>query len=177
MRTIIPAQAGSIVTSLALASTTMNMTRAIDRISFRRAAEADVPFLLELRRQTMTGHQLASGVRLTEEEQLGRVRDRLECAQIILLSGEPVGLLKVARDGAEWHLVQIQLAPGQQRTGLGGWLVQTVIDDAKRAGASVRLRVLRANPALRLYERLGFRIVKEEPHAYQMEHGDTGTAA
>ena len=148
------------------------MAAAIDNLSFRPAAEADMPFLLGLRRQTMTAHQLASGVRLTEEEQLGRVRDRLECAQIILLSGEPVGLLKVARDGAEWHLIQIQLAPGQQRTGVGGRLVQTVIDDARRAGASLRLRVLRANPARRLYERLGFRIVKEAPHAYEMQLGD-----
>ena len=143
----------------------------IDSLSFRPAAETDMPFLLELRRRTMTDHQLASGVRYTEDEQRERVLTRFECAQIILLSGEPVGLLKVARDGAQWQILQIQIAPGQQRGGLGGWIVQSVIDDAKRAGASLRLRVLKANPARRLYERLGFRIVKEQAHAYEMQLG------
>src|SRR5262249_35509622 len=132
------------------------------------ASEADLPFLVELRRRTMTGHQLASGVLLSEDEQRERVLARFECAQIVLLSAEPVGLLKVARDGLEWQLLQIQIVPAQQGRGLGGWLVRNVIDEAKGAGASLRLRVLRANPARRLYERLGFRIASEEPHAYQM---------
>jgi ribosomal protein S18 acetylase RimI-like enzyme len=135
---------------------------------FRPATEADMPFLVDLRRRTMTAHQLASGVHYSEPEQLERVLARFECAQIVLLSREPAGLLKVARDGTRWQLLQIQVAPERQDAGLGGWLVQTVIADARRAGASLRLRVLRANPARRLYERLGFRIAKEEPHAYEM---------
>ena len=144
------------------------MPATTDRLSFRPATEADLPFLLELRRQTMTPHLLASGVRHTAQEEHERVLERFECAQIILLSGEPAGLLKVARDGSQWQLLQIQLATGRQGAGLGARLVQSVIDDARRAGASLRLRVLRANPARRLYERLGFCIAREEPHAYQM---------
>ena len=82
-------------------STIDAMVTAIDSLSFRPAAETDMPFLLELRRRTMTDHQLASGVRYTEDEQRERVLARFECAQIILLSGEPVGrgsVLGIFRD-------------------------------------------------------------------------------
>jgi phosphoribosylglycinamide formyltransferase-1 len=42
------------------------------------------------------------------------------------------------------------------------------VEEARRAGASLDLDVLKANPARRLYERLGFRIVRETPFAYDM---------
>ena len=144
------------------------MAAATDRVSFRAATRADLPFLVELRRRTMSPHQLASGVFPSGDEQRERVLARFECAQIILFSEEPVGLLKVARDGLEWQLLQIQLVPERQGSGLGGKIVGNLVEEAKAAGASLQLRVLRANPARRLYERLGFRIAGEEPHAYQM---------
>jgi ribosomal protein S18 acetylase RimI-like enzyme len=43
-----------------------------------------------------------------------------------------------------------------------------VIDEARKAGASLRLGVLKANPALRLYQRLGFTVVRESIYAYEM---------
>lgn len=52
-------------------------------VSLRPATEADIPFLLELRRQTMTAHQLASGAEAPERERYERVLYRFECAQII----------------------------------------------------------------------------------------------
>ena len=65
----------------------VTMAAAFDKLSFRPASEADMPFLLELRRRTMTDHQLASGVQYLEHEQRERVLDRFECAQIVLLAG------------------------------------------------------------------------------------------
>jgi len=143
-----------------------------DPLSFRQALEADVPFLLALRERTMAGHQLASGVEPSEAERERRVRARFDCAQIILLAGEPVGLLKVIKDGSQWELMQIQLVPERQRAGLGARIVQSVISDARRAGASLTLRVLRANPARQLYERLGFVVVSEGPHSCEMRLRD-----
>jgi hypothetical protein len=70
-----------------------------------------VPFLLALREQTMTRHQAASGLQPSSEEREQRVRYRYECAHIIEHEGKAAGLFKVARDGLDWQLVQIQLAP------------------------------------------------------------------
>ena len=147
------------------------MTEATEGLTFRIATEADVPFLLELRRKTMSEHLRHSGVEPSEREHTDRVRARFECAEIIMLSGRPVGLLKVARDGKKWSLIQIQLVAEQQCKGLGSSILQELVEDAVHSGASVKLSVLRANPARRLYERLGFRVVNESAHAYEMQLG------
>lgn len=141
---------------------------AAHQIDLRAATEDDVPFLLELRRQTMTAHQIASGIVPSEEERLRRVLVRFECAKVVLLDGRAVGLLKVARDGQDWELIQVQLDPTYQGKGLGELLIRSVIAEAKAAGAALRLSVLRNNPAQRLYERLGFVVVGEAPHSFTM---------
>jgi ribosomal protein S18 acetylase RimI-like enzyme len=143
----------------------------IDRslVSLRAATRADVPFLIELRRQTMTVHQLASGAVSSEDELTSRVLARFECAQIVLISGEPSGLLKTVRDGLQWEIMQVQLIPALHGKGIGTLLLQRIIEDARKAGATLRLNVLKANPARRLYERLGFIVTAEREHAYTMQ--------
>jgi ribosomal protein S18 acetylase RimI-like enzyme len=138
------------------------------QICLRPAIHEDVPFLLELRRQTMHPHLLASGLIPSLQEDMRRVLFRLDCAQVILLANEPVGLLKVSRDGMDWDLIQIQLAPSLQGQGFGAQLIQSVISEARHAGASLKLDVLKANPARRLYERLGFTTIAETAHLFEM---------
>jgi ribosomal protein S18 acetylase RimI-like enzyme len=140
-------------------------------LALRAAREDDVPFLLALREQTMDGHFRASGAESSRELHLERVRVRFECAQIIEHEGRPAGLFKVARDGLDWQLIQIQLAPELQGRGVGQRLIGELIAEARRAGATLSLHVLHANPARRLYERLGFRIVGEGEHEYLMQLG------
>lgn len=139
------------------------------QISYRPATEADVPFLMELRHQTMDAHLRASGVEPTDEEHLRRVLFRFECASIVLFDSRPIGLLKVAREGRCWDLTQIQLVPEMQGRGVGAWLIRGVIAEARDAGASLKLDVLKANPARRLYEKLGFVVVAEGPRAFDMQ--------
>jgi GNAT superfamily N-acetyltransferase len=137
-------------------------------VRLRPAVDEDIPFLLELRRQTMTEHQLASGADASERERHDRVLYRFECAQIIEQGNVPIGTLKLSRDGLDWHLVQIQLTPALQSQGIGARLIEGVIAEARAAGASLRLNVLRTNPARRLYERLGFRVAGEGAHDFEM---------
>ena len=134
----------------------------------RPATKEDIPFLLALRRQTMDAHLLASGVEVSDEYHLERVAYRLDCAQILMAQGAPVGLLKIARGPGEWEILQIQLAPGLQGGGKGRLILQHVIREADAAGIGVRLNVLKANPAKRLYDRLGFELVGETAHEFIM---------
>lgn len=147
------------------------MTEAMEGLAFRSATEADLPFLLELRRKTMSEHLRLSGVEPSQSERFERVLARFECAEIIMLCGNPVGLLKVARDDKSWSLIQIQLVPEQQYKGLGTRILKALLDDAVQSRASVKLSVLKANPARRLYERLGFCVVNASAHAYEMRFG------
>jgi GNAT superfamily N-acetyltransferase len=138
------------------------------QICLRPAIREDVPFLLELRCQTMHPHLLASGLIPSLEEDMRRVLLRFDCAQVILLANKPVGLLKVSRDGMDWDLIQIQLTPSLQGQGFGAQLIQSIISQARQAGASLKLDVLKANPARRLYERLGFTTIAETAHLFEM---------
>jgi ribosomal protein S18 acetylase RimI-like enzyme len=117
----------------------------------------------------MTEHQRASGVEPSEQGHRERVLYRYDCAQIVRRGAERVGLLKLARDEGRWHLIQIQIAPQLHGQGLGQQLLSAVIAEAKQAGVPLVLNVFHANPARRLYERLGFRIVKEGEHEYEMQ--------
>ena len=137
----------------------------------RPATREDIPFLLALRQQTMDAHLLASGVDTSGEYHLERVTYRFDCALILMDQGLPVGLLKVDRGPNEWEILQIQLAPEMQGTGKGRQILENVINEATEVKAGLRLGVLKANPARRLYVRLGFERVGETLHEYIMTRG------
>jgi ribosomal protein S18 acetylase RimI-like enzyme len=64
--------------------------------------------------------------------------------------------------------MQIQLMPSLQGKGIGTRLLQSLVQEAREAGAGLKLSVLKANPARRLYERMGFVVVEEKATAYDM---------
>jgi ribosomal protein S18 acetylase RimI-like enzyme len=74
----------------------------------------------------------------------------------------------VVRQARQWQLVQIQLMPSLQGQDVGTMLLQSLIAEARGAGASLRLSVLKANPAKRLYEPLGFAVISQSESAYEM---------
>jgi ribosomal protein S18 acetylase RimI-like enzyme len=143
-------------------------------ISRRKATPTDLPFLVKLRRETMDLHFAASGVIQSEEEHVQRVLVRFESAEILVQDSEPIGLLKVVREGLNWELVQVQLCPSHQGQGLGTKLLKQLISEAQVANANLRLSVLKANPARRVYERLGFTVVAEMAHAFEMQRPPIG---
>ncbi len=131
-------------------------------LSLRPATVADVPFLVELRRATMAPHEVAAGRVRSPEESLARVLAAFDAAQIIIRCDQAVGLLKVDRSGSPWELLQVQVLPDFQRQSIGTQVMHALIVEARAADVSVRLSVLKANPARRLYERLGFTVAQEK---------------
>jgi ribosomal protein S18 acetylase RimI-like enzyme len=59
--------------------------------------------------------------------------------------------------------------PSHQGAGLGTLLLYSLLGEADAARAPIRLRVLRTNPARRLYERLGFAVAGESATHFLME--------
>ena len=138
------------------------------QLTRRRATADDVPFLLDLRRRTMDPHLAASGADTSQAQHVARLHYRFECADVLLQGDKLVGLLKVAREGTHWHVIQIQLVPEIQGKGLGRELLAEVIAQARASGAGVSLSVLKANPAKALYERMGFAVIGETGLEYDM---------
>ncbi|MBV7482687.1 GNAT family N-acetyltransferase [Bordetella sp. BOR01] len=138
-------------------------------LTLRPALESDLPYLLALRRQTMDAHLASSGLPADDAAHLTRICYHWEDARVVLLDGAPAGLLKSYRGPSAWHVVQLQVAPEYQGQGLGARLLRQVLTQADAAGLPTQLDVLKTNPARRLYERLGFRIVADTGVEYHME--------
>ncbi len=141
--------------------------------SFRAAVEADLPFLFELRRATMTPHLARQGLAIDDEEHRKRAAFRLDAAAIVEVDGQPVGVIKVLQDGTTWTIEQLQVSPSHQGRGLGSTVLGAVIADARASGALLRLSVLKQNPAARLYARVGFRTLSESASSYKMTFIET----
>jgi len=81
--------------------------------------------------------------------------------QLVLCDGQPAGRLYVARWPWEMRIIDIALLPEYRNRGIGGLLIEQLLDEAARTGKRVSIHVERFNPALHLYARLGFRQIAE----------------
>ncbi|HEX9638725.1 MAG TPA: GNAT family N-acetyltransferase [Acidobacteriota bacterium] len=90
--------------------------------------------------------------------------------QIIELDAQPIGRLYVDRRADEIRLIDIALLPEFRGAGIGTALLMELIDEAAAAGKPLRIHVERFNPALRLYQRLGFRPLEEHGVYLLMEY-------
>jgi GNAT superfamily N-acetyltransferase len=86
------------------------------------------------------------------------------------LAGAPAGMLRYARDAAGLFVHDLHLQPQMRGRGIGAALLRLIEARARALGATaVRMRVVADNPALRLYERLGYARVAEEQGWLRLE--------
>jgi ribosomal protein S18 acetylase RimI-like enzyme len=88
---------------------------------------------------------------------------------IIELDGVPVGRLWIDEWRDQIRLVDITLMPESRGTGIGTKLLLDVLSRGTAAKKPVTIHVEGFNPALRLYERLGFRKIDTNGVYYLME--------
>jgi ribosomal protein S18 acetylase RimI-like enzyme len=81
---------------------------------------------------------------------------------VILVEGEPAGRLYVHRGRSEIRIVDIALLPEHRGNGVGTGLLEKLLAEGDADGKSLTIHVERMNPALRLYERLGFSVVEDK---------------
>ena len=89
--------------------------------------------------------------------------------QIILRDDRPIGRLYVNRRPDVIHLIDIALLPANRNRGIGTSLLKELLAAASEVGKPVRIHVEHFNPALHLYERLGFSRIGDQGVYYQME--------
>ena len=126
-------------------------------VSLRPATESDYDYLWWLHGATMRTYVEAIwGWDEAVQRQL--FDDRFDPArmEIIESAGQAVGYISVERRRGFIFLSAIEVAPDFQSQGIGTHLIRDLQDEAERQGIPLRLRVLKGNPARRLYERLGF---------------------
>ena len=80
---------------------------------------------------------------------------------VIEVDGEPVGRLYVARWDDEIRIMDVAILPEHRGRGLGTRLLRDLLAEGASSRKRVSIHVEMNNPALRLYERLGFAPVAE----------------
>ena len=130
------------------------------------ATESDKTYLLKLRKLTMVEHFEKVGLFLSDEEHLFRLSDDYQCSYIIIHNEVRIGMLKYQELDDKFEIMQIQISPEFQGQGFGRKIVQQVLELSK--AKNVELTVLKENPALMLYKRLGFEIIGEDQYEFHM---------
>ena len=81
---------------------------------------------------------------------------------IIVHDGVAIGRLYIARWTDEMRIVDIALLPRYRNGGIGTAILRDILAEAATAGKPVRIHVEKFNPAMRWYERLGFRAIEDK---------------
>jgi len=89
--------------------------------------------------------------------------------QIILREGIPIGRLYVDRRKKEIRIVDIALLPEYRRQGIGSALLEEIMEEGRRLKLPVTIHVEKFNPAMRLYDRMGFQKIEDKGVYHLME--------
>jgi ribosomal protein S18 acetylase RimI-like enzyme len=105
-----------------------------------------------------------------DDEEYGYATELLTCTRIIHIDNVDIGIIKVIEFSDSIHLQQIQVHPKCSNQGVGTQIIKELIRQADERNRTVRLYVLKNNPAKNLYSRLGFKIREEFNHQQLMEY-------
>ena len=135
-------------------------------ITLRQAKPEDLEWLDEFYKKMMRPY-----VELTHawDEKRFRKSYNTKTISIIQVDGEDIGMLKTEKRKDHICLGDIQLKEAFQRRGIGTSLIRDVMEKAKAYELPLRLRVLKENPVMELYHRLGFVKTKEFKHCHELE--------
>lgn len=154
----------------------------VDRIpgvSLRPESERDLEFLFRLYSSTRADEmalvpwddeQIEDFLRMQFSAQRSYYLEHYREARfdVVEENGKPIGRLYVARWPDDIRVIDIALLPERRGGGLGGRIMQALLDEAADADQSVSIHVEVYNRAIRLYERLGFVPAGDEGGAYRL---------
>jgi len=140
-------------------------------ISLRPVTDDDYEYLYVLNEATMRTYAEQTYGPWDEDVQRRIFAERWtpESMRIAVIDGQDSGMLEVIPSETSVWLANIRVAPEYQRRGIGTQIISEVLRDAHGRDLPVSLRVLKVNPARRLYERLGFVVVGETETHHLME--------
>ena len=149
-------------------------------ITLRDAAAEDVPFLARLYDDTRRIEVSAWGwppeqqrwfLSMQFDAQRRSYQASFPDAQdrIVLREHVPIGRILTCREDASMRLIDIALIEEHRRQGVGTYLLRELLKECEEHGWAMRLQVVQGNPAMRLYQRLGFVQTGGDPIYLQME--------
>ena len=156
-------------------------------VTLRPIEEDDLEFLYQVYASTREDVNLTDWSRQQKEEFL-RMQFRAQhdyyqqqfpqAEYLVIMEGDgPIGRLYVNRRPNEIRIIDIALLTEHRGGGMGGQVMQDLLEEAADAGKPVRIHVLRDSTALHLYDRLGFRKTGDTGVYHLMEWMPRGICA
>jgi ribosomal protein S18 acetylase RimI-like enzyme len=153
--------------------------------TLRPMTEADMPFLAEVYASTRREEVARTGWSIEQVDAFlgaqfeAQHRYYLEAFpdarfDVIEQDGQPAGRLYVQRGRQVIRVVDIALLPRFRNLGIGTALLRSILREGEDRGLPVRMHVERDNPALALYRRLGFGVVRDRGIYLLLEHPPGG---
>ena len=88
--------------------------------------------------------------------------------RVIIAGSAAIGYISTQADTETLHLFNIMIRPPFQNRGVGSAVLRHLQAEARTLGVPLRLRVLKVNPAYRLYQRMGFAVMGETATHFEM---------
>jgi ribosomal protein S18 acetylase RimI-like enzyme len=142
----------------------------IPELTRRPATKDDLELIFEILRASLgpyvrqTWGVWDEAIQRQRFDEVTKVEDHF----LLELSGQTVGCLCFKESATEVRLARLFITPQYQNRGLGTQVMREIMRLADQKSLQIQLRVLRVNPARRLYERLGFSVVGENDTHYTM---------
>ncbi len=156
-------------------------------IACRPMADEDLPFVADLYASTRAGEVAQTGWPAAQQQAFLAQQHRAQHVHyrnaypdaewlIVERDGERIGRLYLGEAGDRILLIDISLVAAARNAGLGSAILADLLDAAGATGKRVSLHVERFNPAHRLYDRLGFTLVRDKGVYLEMEWSPPGAA-
>ena len=133
------------------------------KFSLRPGQPDDYDFAIALYLESTKPLLVALGL-WDENRVVDRFRDgfKPENVRVICSNGANVGWMQISESPDGLHVHQIHVIDAIRSRGIGTRLIERILDRARNNGSKVALNAIRGNPAIALYDRLGFRVVGED---------------
>lgn len=135
-------------------------------VTFRKATVEDLEFLWNLHKATMKSY-VDEIWGWDEEFQREYFSNRFEPTniEIIIYKSASIGAIEIQDQEKELFITNFEIFPRFQNKGIGSAILKRLINASGNRQESLKLQVLKVNPARRLYKRFGFKTVdKTETH-------------
>lgn len=140
--------------------------KTMTEITFRQATNNDLPILDRIYNQNMQEY-----VAKNYSWDSNLFKNKFNQNDYLIIQGKQkiIGFLKIVAEKQHIYLGEIQIEKSYQNKGIGTKILQCIIDNNKLKYERIWLQVLKGNPAIKLYSRLGFKVFAETKAHYKMQ--------
>ena len=133
-------------------------------IAFVSAAKSDFEEFRTLRKRVIREHVERLGLPWIEreEDEYHEKVFAIEGLRVVLHQNKRVGFIGVREEEGAVIIDRFCIESRCQNKGIGTAVMKKIFDEPTCRGKTIKLDVLKKNPAIKLYERLGFVFVSED---------------